>query len=314
VRNLRNVRVINILFVFITLVFGGQLSAQNPFEVRQTIHHATTDTLKEKKSPEESIDHSNPFEIKHVPANYAIRDTLLVKKPIPITSKKTANPNFLFVTVSILLLFLTMLVVLNRSLLANIYRAILSDTFLKSVYRFQNNSQTLSYGLFYLFFILNAGLFLFLLLKQMKVDYFSSDPILFFACVGIIAAVYLMRHLVLKIIGVIFPVTKEVGYFNFTILAFNIFLGIALTSDQWLNILFGRPHSDVVLVYRRNYFRYIVQYQAIKRHVVGGEFFNVPKVSFYYLPLHRRNSSCNNTCQTNLYIYREFYLIKSWKV
>jgi hypothetical protein len=29
VRNLRNVRVINILFVFITLVFGGQLSAQN---------------------------------------------------------------------------------------------------------------------------------------------------------------------------------------------------------------------------------------------------------------------------------------------
>jgi hypothetical protein len=31
VRNLRNVRVINILFVFITLVFGGQLSAQKSF-------------------------------------------------------------------------------------------------------------------------------------------------------------------------------------------------------------------------------------------------------------------------------------------
>jgi hypothetical protein len=248
VRNLRNVRVINILFVFITLVFGGQLSAQNPFEVRQTIHHATTDTLKEKKSPEESIDHSNPFEIKHVPANYAIRDTLLVKKPIPITSKKTANPNFLFVTVSILLLFLTMLVVLNRSLLANIYRAILSDTFLKSVYRFQNNSQTLSYGLFYLFFILNAGLFLFLLLKQMKVDYFSSDPILFFACVGIIAAVYLIRHLVLKIIGVIFPVTKEVGYFNFTILAFNIFLGIALLPINGL-ISFSGDHIATLCLY-----------------------------------------------------------------
>ena len=247
-RNLRNVRVINILFVFITLVFGGQLSAQNPFEVRQTIHHATTDTLKEKKSPEESIDHSNPFEIKHVPANYAIRDTLLVKKPIPITSKKTANPNFLFVTVSILLLFLTMLVVLNRSLLANIYRAILSDTFLKSVYRFQNNSQTLSYGLFYLFFILNAGLFLFLLLKQMKVDYFSSDPILFFACVGIIAAVYLIRHLVLKIIGVIFPVTKEVGYFNFTILAFNIFLGIALLPINGL-ISFSGDHIATLCLY-----------------------------------------------------------------
>ena len=247
-RNLRNVRVINILFVFITLVFGGQLSAQNPFEVRQTPNLAARDTLKENKSPEESIDHSNPFEIKHVPANYAIRDTLLVKKPIPITSKKTANPNFLFVTISILLLFLTMLVVLNRSLLANIYRAILSDTFLKSVYRFQNNSQTLSYGLFYLFFILNAGLFLFLLLKQLKVDYFSSDPILFFVCVGIIAAVYLVRHLVLKIIGVIFPVTKEVGYFNFTILAFNIFLGIALLPINGL-ISFSGDYIATLCLY-----------------------------------------------------------------
>ena len=247
-RNLRNVRVINILFVFITLVFGGQLSAQNPFEVRQTPNLAARDTLKENKSPEESIDHSNPFEIKHVPANYAIRDTLLVKKPIPITSKKTANPNFLFVTISILLLFLTMLVVLNRSLLANIYRAILSDTFLKSVYRFQNNSQTLSYGLFYLFFVLNAGLFLFLLLKQMKVDYFSSDPILFFVCVGIIASVYLVRHLVLKIIGVIFPVTKEVGYFNFTILAFNIFLGIALLPINGL-ISFSGDYIATLCLY-----------------------------------------------------------------
>ncbi len=247
-RNLRNVRVINILFVFITLVFGGQLSAQNPFEVRQTPHLAARDTLKENKSPEESIDHSNPFEIKHVPANYAIRDTLLVKKPIPITSKKTANPNFLFVTISILLLFLTMLVVLNRSLLANIYRAILSDTFLKSVYRFQNNSQTLSYGLFYLFFILNAGLFLFLLLIQLKVDYFSSDPILFFVCVGIIASVYLVRHLVLKIIGVIFPVTKEVGYFNFTILAFNIFLGIALLPINGL-ISFSGDYIATLCLY-----------------------------------------------------------------
>jgi len=242
------VRVINILFVFITLVFGGQLSAQNPFEVRQTPNLAARDTLKENKSPEESIDHSNPFEIKHVPTNYAIRDTLLVKKPIPITSKKTANPNFLFVTISILLLFLTMLVVLNRSLLANIYRAILSDTFLKSVYRFQNNSQTLSYGLFYLFFILNAGLFLFLLLKQMKVDYFSSDPILFFVCVGIIASVYLVRHLVLKIIGVIFPVTKEVGYFNFTILAFNIFLGIALLPINGL-ISFSGDYIATLCLY-----------------------------------------------------------------
>jgi len=242
------VRVINILFVFITLVFGGQLSAQNPFEVRQTPNLAARDTLKENKSPEESIDHSNPFEIKHVPTNYAIRDTLLVKKPIPITSKKTANPNFLFVTISILLLFLTMLVVLNRSLLANIYRAILSDTFLKSVYRFQNNSQTLSYGLFYLFFILNAGLFLFLLLKQLKVDYFSSDPILFFVCVGIIAAVYLVRHLVLKIIGVIFPVTKEVGYFNFTILAFNIFLGIALLPINGL-ISFSGDYIATLCLY-----------------------------------------------------------------
>ena len=158
--------------------FNEQIIAQsgtNPFELRASETDKAADAKPGSPATESEIDHTNPFEIKHVPANYSLRDTLQVKKPIPITSKKVKSQNFLFVSISLLLLFLTILVVMNRSLLANIYRAIFSDTYLKVVYRFQNSGQTLSYGLFYLFFFLNAGLFLTLLLKQFKFNYFTSD-------------------------------------------------------------------------------------------------------------------------------------------
>lgn len=203
-------------------------SGTNPFELRVSETDKAAQAKPGSPAVESEIDHTNPFEIKHVPANYSLRDTLQVKKPIPITSKKVKNQNFLFVSISLLLLFLTILVVMNRSLLANIYRAIFSDTYLKVVYRFQNSGQTLSYGLFYLFFFLNAGLFLTLLLKQFKFNYFTSDITLFFVCVGAIALTYLIKHTILRLVGLIFPVQKEISYYSFTIIAFNIFLGIAL--------------------------------------------------------------------------------------
>ena len=39
---------------------------------------------------------------------------------------------------------------------------------------------------------------------------------------------YFIKHAVLRAIGFIFPVQKEISYYSFTIIAFNIFLGIAL--------------------------------------------------------------------------------------
>ena len=225
------VRIVNVLFLIYLCCLSWSGTAQstaNPFELRMTETERAVNSKGASAVGEIEIDHSNPFEIKHVPANYSLRDTLQVKKPIPITSKKVTSQNFLFVSISLLLLFLTILVVMNRGLLSNIYRAIFSDTYLKVVYRFQNSGQTLSYGLFYLFFFLNAGLFLTLLLKQFKFNYFTSDITLFFVCVGAIALTYFIKHAVLRAIGLIFPVQKEISYYSFTIIAFNIFLGIAL--------------------------------------------------------------------------------------
>ncbi len=245
--NFIRVKIVNTVIVLLLFLFQGGIIAQNPFELRQvqTGANASNDSTHTLKA--EQVDPGNPFEIKHVPANYIIRDTLMIKKPVPITSKVVASQNFLFVTISILLLFLTILVVMNRGLLANLYRAIFSDSYLKMVYRFQNNSQTLSYGLFYLLFFLNAGLFLLLLLKHFKLSFFNSDILLFFACVGVMVLIYFVRHTVLKLIGLVFPVQKEVNYFNFTILAFNIFLGITLLPINGLISFSNEKISDFCL-------------------------------------------------------------------
>ena len=162
-----------ILFFMISMPLITIAQSGNPFEIRQSVTPDTTGQNDSATAP--VIDQSNPFEIIRVPKGYMPKDTLVIRKPVPISSTLADNQNFLFVTLIILLLLLTVLITLNRGLLANIYRAIFSDTYLKLVYRIQHSSQLLSYILLYLFFFLNGGLFLFLVLKYLKVNLFHSD-------------------------------------------------------------------------------------------------------------------------------------------
>ncbi|MBK8355639.1 MAG: hypothetical protein IPL13_09790 [Saprospiraceae bacterium] len=85
-------RIVKYLFIVSFYFFIGTSGAQNtanPFELRASGSETVANKHQPKPIAEQEIDHSNPFEIIHVPANYALRDTLLVKKPIPITSKKS---------------------------------------------------------------------------------------------------------------------------------------------------------------------------------------------------------------------------------
>ena len=235
-----------IYLVLFLLPIQAYTQQDNPFEIRQSIPKELG--AKGDSTTPLIIDQSNPFEIIQVPEGYVPRDTLVIRKPVPITSTLADNQNFLFVALIILLLLLTILITLNRGLLANIYKAIFSDTYLKLVYRIQHSSQMLSYILLYLFFFLNTGLFLFLVLKYLKINPLKNDILLYLACVGVIISMFLTKHIVVALIGQIFPVKKEASYYNFMIIAFNIFFGIAMLPLNGLISFTGQNVAYTCLV------------------------------------------------------------------
>jgi hypothetical protein len=47
-------------------------------------------------------------------------------------------------------------------------------------------------------------------------------------CIGALAGFFLFKHLLLQIVGFVFPVKKEISAYNFTIIIFNIVLGFVI--------------------------------------------------------------------------------------
>lgn len=277
IRNQLNQKKYTILLLFLfALSQSAFTQVTNPFEIRKNESHS-----EKVKKDTQVIDQSNPFEIIPVPADYEIQDTLIVKKPVPIETNLSKNQNFLFVTLVILLLMLTILVTFNRGLLGSIYRAIFNDTYLKMIYRLQQSSHALSYLLLYLFYFFNAGLFLFLLLRYLKVNITPSDIKLYFLCVGAFVSIYALKHIALVIIGNIFPVEKESSYYNFMIVAFNIFMGLILLP---LNAVIAFMSEDLaVLAIYIGVGLFILMYliRQLRAMLLAGNFISYQKFHFF---------------------------------
>ena len=128
-----------------------------------------------------------------------------------------------FVAVMLILIFV---VNLNRSLLPKIYRAALNENFSSLLYRERKFSTSrYLYNISYLVFFLNGGMFLYLLARTWNLAATSYSIPVF---IGGVAAVYFLRHLVMRIVSFIFPIAKEAMQFNFNIVLFNILLGLFL--------------------------------------------------------------------------------------
>jgi hypothetical protein len=77
-------------------------------------------------------------------------------------------------------------------------------------------------------FFINAGIFAFLVLRHYGIKIASANLSTLLLCIGGIAAYYLTKHLLMSIVKGIFPIEKEVGQYNFTLMTFNIIIGIFL--------------------------------------------------------------------------------------
>ena len=151
-------------------------------------------------------------------------------KPVNETSAKpfagSKNQSlFLFLMLIAATILTTLTISSNRSLVNNILRAVLNDNYLNLMYREQKKSGAFHYYILYFVFAVNAGLFLYFLLSRMV---FNSGMPMLWRCVVLVGIIYSARHLFMSYLSHVYPFQKELEQYAFTILIFNIFLGLLL--------------------------------------------------------------------------------------
>ena len=213
----------------------------NPFELTSRLEVKVDDPAKKARGT------GNPFDIvPQAPQNTAKKPQQKVTSA-PVVDKvskdtPTNDGNILVVANVIILLILTILVTLFRSHLGRSYRAFLNDNLLSQLQRERATVGGLPYYLFYIFFMLGGGLFIFLVVKEYGLIPNKNHQTYLLLCVGFIAGFFLFKHLLLGIISYIFPVSKEVSLYNMTIIVFSIMIGLLLVPVNLL-LSFG---SDVI--------------------------------------------------------------------
>jgi len=120
-----------------------------------------------------------------------------------------------------------------RKRLEQSYRAFLNDNFLRQLHRVNQGSFSLSYFLLYLSFFLNAGIFIYLVANYFGANLPRSFAWVFLVCFGVGIA-FLFKHTLLFFLQTVFPISKEIKLYSFSIMVFSIILGIALLP---INIL-----------------------------------------------------------------------------
>lgn len=170
-------------------------------------------------------------------------------KPLTAKEKETNYRRFLFVTILSMFIVLTLIVTIFRILIEKIWKAFLNDNLLNQLHREQSSGLAVAYVVLYTLFFINGGLFAFLAARHFGISFSSSNVYALLLCMGAIAGFFIAKHFVLWLLGFVFPISKEVNTYQFTIMIFNIVLGLVLVpivlfiayapaSTTWL-VLYG---------------------------------------------------------------------------
>ena len=175
----------------------------------------------------------NPFEILRgdvaaldTTANKA--KTILDQTAPSLLNRETYSKNFLFWIFLITLSLMAIVVANARSSVRNAYQAIMSNNALRQIYRLQAGWGNVAQMALYLLFLLNAGIFAFLMVYRFLGQSPMNQFWTFLYCVAGVSLAFLIKHTILYIISSIFPIAKEVKLYNFIITTSGILLGLIL--------------------------------------------------------------------------------------
>ncbi len=246
------------------VVFGGvfTLGAQNtsnPFELSPRLDPAAQ--LEQAEVQDDTTNGANPFDLQRAgqlvtpPRNTTSTDTSgnpfdLVVPVTPTDPKSSeivvakgaeeaqetltesqkdtgADGNLLLIT-SLLLSAATLSIIFFRGMYLKAYRALFNDNLLSQLYREREAGALGIFLITYAVFFLAAGFFTVLALRHW--GYLGKEGLWsqFLYITTALTALMAIKHLLLAVIGYVFPVEKETSRYSFTIMVFAIILGLFL--------------------------------------------------------------------------------------
>lgn len=199
------------------------INENNPFNIKETNDRITEITAGSAMTPSQSIGdlalESNPL-----PESKTSWFSKLKPKKVDNLDREYSL-NFIFWILMASLLILAAVINLKRKSFLNLYRAITNDNYLKLLQREENNGSSFFFLLLYFLFFLNAALFVYqVLINKFEIKGYKLFLFLFVA----LLVIYLVRLISTFMLQVTFPLEKEAKQYNFTIIMFNIIVGLLL--------------------------------------------------------------------------------------
>lgn len=135
---------------------------------------------------------------------------------------------FQFGAILVMLVWMTLLFIIFRVFIVKVWDAFLNENILNQLMRERSPGSSLAMLLFYLFFVYNAGLFLFLSLSEFDIYLHKQNIIGWLLLAGGLGVFLLLKHFEWSALGTILPAKKELSTFSFTFMVFNITIGLLM--------------------------------------------------------------------------------------
>ncbi len=235
-------KLIYILVLFVVLFSNSDSLSQNsnPFEIKSRSGKQNNSTVEKNVfTIDQSVDTTeqiqktssgnNPFELNNINKTKKRKSSSSPKS----NNKKDfeGSSDFLLWIFLFILIFLALLLSVNRGLIQKIVKVIWYYNHTNSLLRNFGQREFLFYLFLFITYIVNLSIFVYLYIKS-KHNFSGLD--FFLRVLGLVALIYIVKHISIILFNWIFPSLKGLIIYNFTILLFNISLGLFLI---WVNLI-----------------------------------------------------------------------------
>lgn len=309
-------RHVGAIWILVFLGLSVLLSAQtgNPFELEHKISNeekwkkvevvdlpGTEEEVQEKEqgqlqeeAPKRSIYdlneiQGNPFDIGGHNVNEALPAEQFKTDPLPVKPAKRVVKNsstidkinrFKLILTIILLIALALISTLLRHVITKVFEGFKSDNLLRTYFRTSGRRVSPPNMLLELFFVINAGFTVFLLLEHY--DLIGNQPFFqFLAVLLVIIVIVYGKHLVLFIIKEVFPIQKEVSEYNFTINVFLSILGLILMPSNLILAFAPETMATFMVYFVVVSTTLVLGYLAFRSLLIGSKYLGSNRFHFF---------------------------------
>lgn len=257
---------------------AGAQDANNPFEIIERLPESARLTSNEARL-------SNPFDV--VPHKKpGVVQVLAENETEPFTPFSLIphgggmSQATIFWVLLVLAGYLAFSIAANRSAVSKAWLSFLSENGLNVMQR-ETFGLTGNAPYYFLYgsFVLNAGLFIFLVVRAFTGEAYNNLLFLLMCMFGAGIA-FVSKHFMIKATGWLFPVTKETQRYNFLMIVFNCILGLFLMPFNFL-LAFSNPSFRFFLVFwTLGLVGIFYIYRAVRSAGIGVKFLGTDQFHF----------------------------------